>query len=200
MKRQRNTHYFLLCSLVVMISIAVSGCAAATPEQTATPTPTSTPTPEPTSTITPTPEPTETPLPTPTPTPSAPSYSNVLGMYPGGAEICRSAFDVVEYFPDGKLGVILPAGIPIYQLSQTDIRMDFPLNCYGVQMTLKVEATIGGTSYPAGTLLTLHPDSSPPPIPKYESQSGTKIFTVETTEGNWNVPADMIWIEVSSWN
>jgi len=196
MKRQRNTHYFLLCSLVVMISIAVSGCAAATPEPTATPTPT----PEPTSTITPTPEPTETPLPTPTPTPSAPSYSKVLGMYPSGAETCRSAIDVVEYFPDGHLGVLLPGGIPIVQLSQTDVRMDFPLNCYGVQLTLKVDATIHGISYPAGTLLTLHPDSSPPPIPKYESQSSTKIFTVETTEGNWVVPEDMIWIEVSSWN
>ena len=196
MKRQRNTHYFLLCSLVVMISIAVSGCAAATPEPTATPTPT----PEPTSTITPTPEPTETPLPTPTPTPSAPSYSKVLGMYPSGAETCRSAIDVVEYFPDGHLGVLLPGGIPIVQLSQTDVRMDFPLNCYGVQLTLKVDATIHGISYPAGTLLTLHPDSSPPPIPKYESQSSTSIFTVETTEGNWVVPEDMIWIEVSSWN
>jgi len=196
MKRQRNTHYFLLCSLVVMISIAVSGCAAATPEPTAT----QTPTPEPTSTITPTPEPTETPLPTPTPTLSAPSYSTVLSMYPSGAETCRSAIDVVEYFPDGHLGVILPGGIPIIRLSSTDNRMDFPLNCYGVQLTLKVEATIHGITYPAGTLLTLHPDASPPPIPRYESQSSTKTFTVGTTEGNWGVPEDMIWIEVSSWN
>jgi len=121
-------------------------------------------------------------------------------MYPSGAETCRSAIDVVEYFPDGHLGVLLPGGIPIVRLSQTDVRMDFPLNCYGVQLTLKVEATIAGISYPAGTLLTLHPDSSPPPIPKYESQSSTSIFTVETTEGNWVVPEDMIWIEVSSWN
>lgn len=190
MARHRNPHFLLLCSLVVMISMALSGCAAATPEPTAT----QPPTPEPTATQTSIPEP------TPTPTPSLPTYSEVLGMLPSGAETCRSAFDVVQVHPDGRLGVVLPAGIPIHKLSETDVRMDFPLNCYGVQITLKVEATIAGTTYPAGTLLTLHPDSSPPPIPKYPSQSGVKTMTVETTEGKWTVPADMIFIEVSSWD
>ena len=188
---------------VILFLACLSGCAAPTepaPEPTATPIPSDTPEPTVPPTATNTPEPTETPLPSPTPTPDMPSHSEVLAKLPPGAETCNTYTEVKNVLPDGRWTIIIPAGTPLHKLSETNIQIEFPLNCYGVHVTLNTEVTINGVTYPEGTLLTLHPDSTPDPIPTFPASSGVQMMIVEDTEAQWEAPEEIIWIAVSSWN
>ena len=121
-------------------------------------------------------------------------------MLPPGAEICNTYTEVNGVTPDGRWMIIIPAGTPLHKLSETNIQVEFPLNCYGVHVTLKTEATIAGVTYPEGTLLTMHPDSTPDPIPTFPPSSGVQMMIVEDSEAQWEVPEEIIWIAVSSWD
>ena len=201
MNPRQQPKLFILIVLILFLA-GLSGCAAPTepPEPTITPIPSDTPEPTAPPTATNTPEPTDTPLPSATPTPDMPSYSQVLAQLPPGAEICNTYTEVNDVLPDGRWAIIIPAGTPLHKISETNIQVEFPLNCYGAHVTLNTEVTIDGVTYPEGTLLTLHPDSTPDPIPTFPPSSGVQMMIVEDSEAQWEVPEEIIWIAVSSWD
>jgi hypothetical protein len=123
----------------------------------------------------------------------------VLETYPAGADLCKTKTEVIEVLADGKWSVKIPAGTPLLRGSDGNLVLVFPLECYGVQVTLNVPVTIQGKTYPAGTKLTLDKDNQPPPFQTVES-TPISIFTVEDITGVWDVPQDLKWIEVSSWD
>jgi len=189
--------------IMLLLLLCLTSCASPTeplPEPSDTSVPSDTPEPTIPPTATNTPEPTETPLPSATPTPKFPKYSEVMAMLPAGAETCRTYTEVKEVLPDGRWTIVIPGGTPLHKISETNTQMEFPLKCYGVHVTLKTEVTIDGVTYPEETLLTLHPDSIPDPIPTYPPSSGTQLMLVGDVEAQWEVPEEIIWIAVSSWN
>ena len=80
-----------------------------------------------------------------------PTYSQVLATYPAGTKKCGTDVDITGVDGD-KL-----------QLSIRSLSIQaggLTIKCFGTKVTMKVEAELGGTTYKAGTLLTLDKDGN----------------------------------------
>ena len=127
--KQRTVMIFVL-----LLSLAISSCA---PGQIFGPTATPTMTATPMATVTP----------IPTNTPVLPTYSEVLGTYPMGTALCATNAEITAAYSDGSVDL---SG----QVSYSDAG-GMQYKCYGTKITVNVTATLDGTTYQPGALLTV---------------------------------------------
>ena len=76
------------------------------------------------------------------------TYSDVLATYPSGASLCKTVADITATGTNGE-----PSSF-----DGTFYGFDF--KCYGIKLTAKVPITIGGVSYPVGTMITVDKDKN----------------------------------------
>jgi len=79
-----------------------------------------------------------------------PTYSEVVRTYPKDAELCSTVASIVGV-GQGEENWLLDGDIE-FRDSQMMVK------CYGTKITADMAVTIDGTTYPAGTMLTVDED------------------------------------------
>lgn len=110
-----------------------------------------------------------------------PTFEDVVAQYPDG-QTCETEASLLARNADGSFEVEISAGTLI-----SEEMIEFP--CWGLRFTTVVEMEVLGTSYPAGSVLVVGPDSDPAVLVDIEP-TGTMSMTVEPVVGTWTPTSD----------